>query len=125
ARPRRPPAAPPHSGSPSPGRVELRREIDGGVFQDRVRTLELGVLLAQPLQLFPLACRRQLRAAPLIDLRLPHPLPQRLLANPQVARDVRDRPARLEIEPNGTLAQLIRVLPWSAHRRSISFPQDR
>ncbi len=58
ARPRRPPAAPPRRRSPSPGRVELRREIDGGVLQDRVRPLQLRVLLAEPLQLFALA-RRQ------------------------------------------------------------------
>src|SRR6266498_3036634 len=37
---------------------------------------------------------------------------------------MRDRPSRLEVEPDGPLAQLIGVLPRSAHRWSISFPQD-
>jgi hypothetical protein len=41
ARPRSCPAAARCSGSPSPGRVELRREIDGGVLHDRVRALQL------------------------------------------------------------------------------------
>ena len=49
------PPRPPRSGSPSPGRVELRREIHGRVLQDRVRALQLRVLLPQPLQLLALA----------------------------------------------------------------------
>ena len=49
------------SGSPSPGRVELRREIDGGVLQGRVRAAQLEVLLPQPLQLLALLVSRSRR----------------------------------------------------------------
>jgi hypothetical protein len=51
----------------------------------RVHALQLGVLLAEPLQLLALARRQRLRPQPAVGLGLPHPLPQRLLADPQVA----------------------------------------
>ncbi len=47
APPRRHPATPPDNGSPSPARVALLREIDGGVLQDRGRSSQLRVPLTQ------------------------------------------------------------------------------
>src|SRR5437867_8172019 len=79
ARPRKRPAAPPRNASPSPGRVELRREIHRCVLQDRVRTPELSVLLAELLQLVALLARQQLTPAAAVGLRLPNPVTQRLL----------------------------------------------
>src|SRR5206468_3385090 len=122
--PRKYPAAPPHSGSPSPGRVELLREIHRRVLQDRVRAAQLEILLPQPLQLLTLLARQQITPAAAVSLGLPHPVPQRLLMDAQVLGDMRDRTLRLEHETHSTLTQLIGVLPRSRHRRSISFHQD-
>ena len=69
ARPRRPPAVARCSGSPSPGRVELRREIHRRVLQDHVRVPQLRDLLTQPLQLLPLLTRKQITPATTISLR--------------------------------------------------------
>src|SRR5207249_488958 len=109
ARPRRHPAASRCSGSPSPGRVELRREIDGGVLQDRVRAAQLEVLLPQPLQLFTLLACQQIAPAAAISLGLPHPVTERLLMDAQILGDMRDRTPRLEHQPDSPLAQLIGV----------------
>src|SRR5204862_2114578 len=119
------PAAPPRSGSPSPGRVELLREIDGRVLQDRVRPPKLRVLLTQPLQLLALVRLQQITPDAAVGFGLTHPLTQRFLMDAQVLGDVRDRTVRLEVETDRTLTQLIGVLPRSRHRRSISFRQDR
>src|SRR6266542_3729542 len=124
ARPRKRPAAPPRTGSPSPGRVELRREIHGRVLQDRVRTPKLGDLFAQPLQLLALLARQQVTPAAAVGLRLPYPHAQRFVVDAEITRDLPDRPARLECEPHRPLAQLQRILPRGSHDRSISFPQD-
>src|SRR3954467_9211888 len=93
--------------------------------QDRVRPPKLRVLLAQPLQLLTLLRLQEITPDATVGLGLAHPLPQRLLVDPQVLSDVRDRTIRLEVETNRTFTQLIGVLPRSRHRKSISFRQDR
>ncbi len=75
---------------------ELRREIDGGVLQDRVRPPQLEGLLAEPLQLFALVCRQQVTPAAAVCLGLPDPEAKRLLVHAQVLGDVRDRTLRLD-----------------------------
>src|SRR6266545_1764343 len=107
ARPRRRPVASPRSSSPSPGRVELRREKHRCVLQDRVRPTQLRVLLTQPLQLITLLRCQQITPATAISLRLPHPVPQRLLMHAQISGDVHDRPPRLEHQPNRALTELL------------------
>ena len=50
-----------------------------------------------------------------VGFRLAHTLPQRLLVDPQISGDVRDRPAALKRQPDAALEQLLGILPRSRH----------
>jgi hypothetical protein len=48
------------------------------------------------------------------------------VGDPEITRDMRVRTsARLHVQPHRTLAQLLRILPRSGHRRMLSDPRDR
>lgn len=98
---------PPQAG----GTPSLRDPEGHRAFEDITLHPQLRVLRRQPGQLGPIRLgQRRLRAARL----LPgpgHPVAQRALAHPEVARHLRDRPARLQHDPHRALTELRIELP--------------
>ena len=115
ARPRSGHGARRRSGSPRSVWVELLGKKHARRLQDLVRTAQLEVLLAEPLDLFALLTRRQTGPQASVGLSLAHTLSQRLLVDPEIAGDVRDRPAAFKRQPDAALEQLLGVLPRSRH----------
>src|SRR5437763_395723 len=73
------------------------------------------ILLAELLDLLALLTAREIRPQTAVGLGLTNPLTQHLMADTEIARDRRDRPARLKRQPDTTLDQLLWILPGSGH----------
>src|SRR5271167_1136446 len=77
------------------------------------------ILPTQLLDLLALLGRRQIRAQAAVGLGLADPFAQHLMTDAEIARDRRDRPARLKRQPHTTLDQLLWILPGSGHELAV------
>jgi len=90
------------------GSSSLAKNTEGGL-QDLVRLAQLTHLAAECLELLTLAARQLIAARAGIGLGPAHPCAQRLRADTEISRYLRDRSARLEHESHRPLTQLVGV----------------
>src|SRR4051795_3281820 len=95
--------------------VKLPGEKHRGRLEDLVRPAQLVVLTPQSTDLLALLAAEQLGAGARIGLRLAHAPSPRLRMDPQIVRDVGDRPLALQRQPYAALDQLIGILLRTGH----------
>ncbi|CAG6398084.1 hypothetical protein SCOCK_630029 [Actinacidiphila cocklensis] len=110
---------------PRPGTVDLLRKKHRGSLQDLVRPPQLGVLLAEFLQLVAFGGGETVVTLTGVGLGLTDPAPQGLGMDPKVFGDVGDGPAAGADLADGALAELVRVFTWCWHCRWFSLRPDR
>src|SRR5581483_4692278 len=100
--------SPPRSAGTSSPLIGLPREEKRRLAENLPLLLQHAILTPQPAQLLALL-RRQPLALARVDLALADPTPQRLAGDPELARQLHDRPSRRLHEPHRLLAELRRI----------------
>src|SRR5699024_3625502 len=93
----------------------LLGKVRRGFFQELVLDLDITVLPLKLTQPRPLSYRQVRLITSMLPLVLIDPIPQGLLDDPQLTRNMRDRPRRVDDQLHRLSLKLSRIIPPSHH----------